>query len=418
MTNVERVLALIRSTNGLTDREIGERTGVSPHAQVNQICNRLAKKGLTRRERGPGGILVNRPIGGVDDGRVSVPAGARTKKPLDGPVGSLEIEPGSTLVVIPCSSRKHTGGVEGVDGASILDLLPEGLSDELRNARKRNARACQLDESLWMAAVGRYCGTLYESAGRTVEQLCKSVAGLAVVSGGYGVVLGREQIGWYGKSFEQAMWPDNLVGRCLSAYAKAIGATTAVGLFGATTPYAKAFRRTEWPREVHEAWLVSPEGGDGALVKVPRAIGEALVEIESTGMLAADWKSSNGLGMRFTRVGAGATQVAVVGADEAREGQSSSVRGRTSTGEAPHARTPHPPSRLRRRVGGDGSGEIRIALDKDDARRLDAARSRFIKEVAGADEAAAAAMADAVTREGFAGYLLRRAIGEMDRGGD
>ena len=404
MTNKERVLALIRSSaNGLTDREIRERTGISPHQQVNQICNRLAKKGLTCREPGPGNVLVNKPAVEGDTG-LSLPAGDRTKEPCDGPVSLLEMELGSALLVIPCSGGKHLGGVEGVDGVSILNFLPEQLADELRDVRKRNAQGCQVDESLQMAAVERYCGTLYQSAGKTVEQLCKSVAGLAIISGGYGVVLGREPIGWYEQRFEQTMWPDDLVGRCLSAYAKVIGARTAVGLFGATTSYARAFRRVEWPREIEQAWLVSPEGGRGALVKVPRAIGEALVAIGSSGKLAANWMSSDDVPVRITRIGVGTTRTADGGAGEPREEQSSAPRGVSSSNEALRIR--------------DGIREIRIALDEDDARRFEAARRRFIEKVAGPDESAAAALADAVTQEGFAAYLLRKVIDGIDDRGD
>ena len=395
---------LIRSSaNGLTDREIRERTGISPHQQVNQICNRLAEKALTRRERGPRGIWVNRPAL-EGDGEVSVPAVARTKGGHDGTGGLLEIELGSALLVIPCSGGKHPGGSEGLDGVSIIDFLPEELSDELRDVRKRIARACKVDESLRMAAVERYCGTLYESAGRAVEQLCRSVAGLAIISGGYGVVLGREQIGWYEQRFEEAMWPGDLVGRCLSAYAKAIGARTVVGLFGATTSYAKAFRRAKWPRETQQAWLVSPERGDGALVKVPRAIGEALVEIGSAGTLERDWMSSDDLRMCITRIGAGATRMAGTGVGQPSKGESRATRGASSTGEAPRGR--------------DRIQEIRIAFDEEDARRLEAARNRFIEKVAGTDEAAVAALTNAVTQEGFAAYLLRRVIDGMDHRGD
>ena len=42
MTNRERVLAVIRERPGLTDRQIREATGITPHQQVNGICRRLA----------------------------------------------------------------------------------------------------------------------------------------------------------------------------------------------------------------------------------------------------------------------------------------------------------------------------------------------------------------------------------------
>ena len=271
MTHVEQVLALIRSSaGGLTDREVRERTGISPHQQVNEICNRLARDGLTRRELGPRGILVNRSAG-QDEGDPSVPVGASTKEQDDGALGLPEIDLERALMAIPCSGRKHDGGVEAADSVSILDFLPDELSDELSDARKRNARGCDVDESLRMAAVERHCGTLYESARGTLERLCRSVAGVAIISGGYGVVLAREQIGWYEQRFDQAMWSDDLVPRCLSAYAKVIGARTVVGMFGATTPYARAFRRAKWPSEIEDAWLVSPSSPRGGLWSKSRA---------------------------------------------------------------------------------------------------------------------------------------------------
>ena len=304
MTNVERVLALIRSSpGGLTDREIRERTGISPHQQVNQIGNRLAREGLTRREPDARGVLVNRPA--VDDERdPSVPAVPRTKERDDGTPSLLEMDLANALLVIPCSGGKRAGGAEGLNGSSILEFLPEELSDELRTVRRRNAVRCQVDESLWMPAVERYCGTLYGSAGATFGRLRGSVAGVAIISGGYGVVLADEQIGWYEQRFDPAMWPDDLVARSLSGYAKAIGAGTVVGMFGATTHYAKAFRRAKWPAGVQDAWLVVPEpAGGGALVKVPRAIGEALAVIGSRGTLSAGWRSSDGLPARVMRIG-------------------------------------------------------------------------------------------------------------------
>lgn len=323
MTNVERVLVLIRSSaRGLTDREIGERTRITPHQQVNQICNKLAARGLTRRERGPNGFFVNRPLAEYDGDLssrfdVSHPTGASTAPATtwspparEGAVEEFDIpkiDLGSALIVIPCSGNKRQGGDEGGSGGvSIADFLSEDLAQELRNVRERNARVCQVDESVRMPAVERYCGTLYRAAGRTFEQLDGTGTAVAVMSGGYGVVSAHEQIGWYEREFDEAMWPNQLVARCLSAYAKAIGATTVVGLFGATTSYARAFSRAQWLPDAQNVWLVcpAPRPRDGAQVKVPRAIGEVLSAIASTGTVAGDWTSSDNVPLRIVRVSA------------------------------------------------------------------------------------------------------------------
>ena len=409
MTNAERILALVRSSGwGLTDREIREQTGITPHQQVNQICNRLAGQGLTRRERGPQGFWVNRPAV-EDDGAVVNPAGVPGKERHIGMIGLPEMDLGSALIVIPCSGRKHQGGVEDCDGVSILDFLPEDLSEELRDVRECNARVCQLDELLRMPAAERYGGTLYEAARRTSVQVERAVVGLAIVSGGYGVVLAAEQIGWYEQRFDEKMWPNELIARCLSAYAEAIHARTVVGLFGATTSYAKAFRRAEWPVGVQNAWLLSPElRGGGALVKVPRAIGEALAVIGSTGTLAADWKSSDDVPIRITRIDTGTAGRTVLEGRRLREVRSSDPRGTLGGLDSPRAAS----------LGRKGARQIVISLGEDEAHRLEEVRTRFVAKLAGADGVAHEALADAVTRDGFAGYLLREAIDRMSDGAD
>lgn len=60
----------------------------------------------------------------------------------------------------------------------------------------------------------------------------------------------------------------------------------------ATTNYAKVFRRAEWPSTVEAVYLLTPEPVGGAMVKAPRAQGEALAAIATTGALLADWVST------------------------------------------------------------------------------------------------------------------------------
>ena len=203
------------------------------------------------------------------------------------------------------------------------------------------------------------------------------------------------------------MWPNDLIERCLSAYAKAIHARTVVGLFGATTSYAKTFRRVEWPVGVQNAWLVSPElRGGGALVKVPRAIGEALAVIGLTGTLAADWKSSDDVPIRITRIGTGTARRAGLEARRSRVGRSSALRRTLGELDSPRAAS----------LGREGDRQITISLGEDEVHRLEAVRTRFLAKLAGVDEATHEALTDAETQEGFAGYLLREALDRLNDG--
>ena len=63
MANKDRILELLRgSDRPLTDSEIGRRTGIQPHQQVNQICRALAAAGHIDRTKGPEGYLVNSAV--------------------------------------------------------------------------------------------------------------------------------------------------------------------------------------------------------------------------------------------------------------------------------------------------------------------------------------------------------------------
>lgn len=61
MTNEDRVLDFIRRYPGRDDDEISTTLRILPRQQVNQICNRLLKRGLIRRAKGAQGKLVNTP---------------------------------------------------------------------------------------------------------------------------------------------------------------------------------------------------------------------------------------------------------------------------------------------------------------------------------------------------------------------
>ena len=125
-------------------------------------------------------------------------------------------------------------------------------------------------------------------------------ATVLILSGGYGIVLATDPIGMYNSKFKTSMWHDRIVERCLTAYAETSGITTVVGVMSASSGYASAFRRTVWPSSLTQVLLVTPERSTGAMVKSPRAQGQALVEIASSGGLVEGWRSSDGLPMEVT----------------------------------------------------------------------------------------------------------------------
>ena len=313
MTNRERVLALLRSEPvGLTDSEIRERTGIQPHQQVNQICRSLAQAGLIERRAGPQGQLVNLPPASLPGNSrpdpPSVPR-ARSGKPSHeraGPAVETEmarLSISTTLFVLPCSGAKRSGGPRmTAHGTSVLRSLPCGLAAELRTRRSKNAPQAKLDESALLPAGERYTGTLYQAAGDALDVLAGSGADILIISGGYGVARPAEPIGWYDQEFRNTMWPNCLVARCLAAYADAIGATTVIALLSATTQYARVFRSARWPDRVEHVLHFWPEPTAGAMVKAPRAQGEALKAFSRNQPLHPGWTSSDGLGMQITRL--------------------------------------------------------------------------------------------------------------------
>ena len=311
MTNRERILVLIRSEPaGLTDSEILERTGIQAHQQVNQICRSLAQAGLIERSAGPQGRLVNFPPGSPLKNSPSGRFPAMRRRFWDTtPAGHADttemprLSISTTLFVLPCSGSKRRGGRRtSARGTSVLHSLPCGLAAELRTRRSENAPRAKLDESVLLPAAERYTGTLYRAAGEALDVLADTGAGLLIISGGYGVVCPAEPIGWYDQEFRNAMWPNGVVARCLAAYADATGATAVIALLSASTQYARVFRSAYWSDRIEHVLHVWPDSSAGAMVKAPRAQGEALRAFSQDQLLQPGWTSSDGLGMQITRL--------------------------------------------------------------------------------------------------------------------
>ena len=402
MTNRDRILELLSaSQRPLTDSEILRRTGIEPHQQVNQICNKLAAEGHIDRRKGPEGLLVNSAVGTARFEEIAGDAEQLDASAHPGGLPELQLE--GVLIVIPCSSRKRRGGTDAPDGISLVDWLPEELAAELVAARQRNAPSSQVDESRTMPAVERYTGRLYEAGAGALERIQQAGAEVVIVSGGYGVVSSGEAIGWYAQPFAERMWPEGLVARCLGAYAESIDATAVVGVLAGTTAYAKVFREVRWPATVERAWLVSPDlHGGGAQVKVPRAIGEALAEIANGRSLPADWSSSDGVPLRVEALARGHEEGGAT--DGVRLDEERGVELADDAGPSAE--------------GGSLVAGLSITLDDQDTKRLVMARAQTVTTLAGTNAAAGRELDRVITPAAFAAYLVRKALDRLEGGRD
>ena len=311
MTNRDQIWTAIRAAPGLTDAELRVQTGVEPHQQVNQICRRLEHEGLITRTVGPSGHIVNRPVTGRS-ALVTQPASPPTKpaaSPTGGPTlaapkgwprtaavsetsshadARLNLPPATeSLVLFPCSGHKTPGGGQS-RGPSVLDALSVDLAQRLRTARERLAPAAGLDELALLPAWQRYSGTLYRTAAPAIGAAADSGQPMAILSGGYGLVLPTEPIGLYDRAFSLADWPRGLLQECLVALGHELHRREVVAFCARTTGYAELVRSTKWARQQLQARLVSPilTTRGGAQVLVPQALGTAMTAYLAGGTIA------------------------------------------------------------------------------------------------------------------------------------
>jgi hypothetical protein len=316
MSNTDTILAMIHESSGLTDAELVRLTGIRPHQQVNQICNRLARNGHIRRERDARGLLVNRPVGSAPDSsqlvaslkapRPSEPGSRCMRSPRD----DLEdLDPATTLLVIACSGSKvqdSPAGLSPAFGPSILESIPEDAANQLRAARADVRRHVTFDEHTLIPALNRYSGSFYQAGRPELARALDRGLHALIISGGYGVLAAREPIGWYDAAFNPSWWPGNVVADCLSAYATRYGLTSIVAFLAASTGYARAFRgldRSPDAVKLDQVFLVSAVAGDvgGAMRKVPHTLGEAIAGFVRRD-LKPGWRSSDGLDLAVSRV--------------------------------------------------------------------------------------------------------------------
>jgi hypothetical protein len=306
MTNADVILAAIREEPGSTDAELRQRTGVEPHQQVNQICRRLEAQGSILRRSRPDGRIGNYAGPSEERSLVAATVPVRVEQtPVRANVSPNEATPTPTdgLLIIPCSGSKAPGGLPILVGPTILDCLTPAHADRLRDARQRLAPAARTDERLLRPAWKRYTGNFYKAADAALAGAVAAGKPLVIVSGGYGLLLATEPVGYYDRQFSVRDWPPSLLEDCLLDLVGTLGMRRVFGFFADTTGYAKLIRNVRWAHRGVEATLAVPQldGRRGAQAIVPIASGESLTA-HLGGGLQAGWQSSAGVRMGFERL--------------------------------------------------------------------------------------------------------------------
>jgi len=201
-----------------------------------------------------------------------------------------------TLLLIPCSGCKQRGSKPS-NAISILSALDPALAAALANARTVLREKALVDEKTLMPAYLRYSGQLYKHGSTSIGEALAAGQRVIIVSGGYGLLLANEPIGVYEQRFALSDWPGSLLEECILDYACHEGIRSVIAVMSSTTDYARLIRRIDWRRAGLTARLVSPVAhGGGAMVKVPRAQGQAVAALINTGLDSA-WRSSDSLSL-------------------------------------------------------------------------------------------------------------------------
>lgn len=200
----------------------------------------------------------------------------------------------NTLLLIPCSGKKQHGSKPSY-APSIFSALDHARATTLAKARASLRKKALLDKTLMPAYLRYSAGELYKHAATSIGEAVTAGQRVLIVSGGYGLILADEPIGWYERPFNLPDWPNGLLEECILEYARRERLRSVIAIIARTTNYAKLIRRVkDWGGL--EAKLVTPvaHGCDGAQKKVPRAQGEAVAALINAGLDQA-WRSSDGL---------------------------------------------------------------------------------------------------------------------------
>lgn len=179
-----------------------------------------------------------------------------------------DLDPTRCLVVIPCSASKRKGGRPGTATSANADL----------SAARRtvlNMPDSRTEESLLMPAWQRYDGHLYRAVGPDLLSDLAASDRLVILSGGYGVLDGRDLIGYYERLMKTRDWPTGLLERAVTKRPAQSGLDV-VAFAGTTTAYAKVLRHAPWKvAEGRTSLLVTIQDRRG-LCAISTALGVAL----------------------------------------------------------------------------------------------------------------------------------------------
>jgi hypothetical protein len=190
-------------------------------------------------------------------------------------------------------------------GPSILSEL-DSARVRLSKARAELRTKAHVDETTLTPAHRRYAGHLYQYASESIAVALAEGRHVVVVSGGYGLLLADEPIGAYERRFVLSDWPNGVLEECLLNYACRSGVRFVIAVMSRTSNYAKLIKRVSWSSAGLVATLVSPVSyGGGAMVKVPRAEGQAVSQLIEADLKEA-WQSSDGLSLNICTLGGAA----------------------------------------------------------------------------------------------------------------
>jgi hypothetical protein len=167
----------------------------------------------------------------------------------------------------------------------------------LSDARVALRSKARVVERTLMPAYLRYSGELYRHGSASIGRAVAAGQRVLIISGGYGLLLADEPISIYDRRFALSDWPAGLLERCILDYARRVGIQIVIAVMSRTTDYAKLVRRVGWRGSGLTARLLSPVAqGGGAMVKVPRAQGQAVAVLIDRGLPKA-WRSSDSLSL-------------------------------------------------------------------------------------------------------------------------